>query len=211
MNQLAPRHRGRMAVVVATVILALALAGYAITRPSATSTAAQDTATTPIATAPAAPDDSTAPPGSILNPEAPAPAVQLPPGSALDQQVRRFAEAYFLIEPDDTEVSRRDRVTGLGLAATGALPMLDFSLNSNEREYQRLGIAQRAELDTRTMTADPVNDGSNQLQQVSLPVTVAWFDSSGNQIGSYVVDTVSQWNFDGSTWTMTGFSPEEGG
>lgn len=154
-------------------------------------------------TAPAEPSASTSP--DEVGPVVPSESS----GPSLDSQVKAFTEAYYLILPSDTEVSRRDRVTALNLAAPATLEMLDFTLNSEEVQYQGYGLTQQAVVDTHAVTAHLV-EGADDSYMVTTPVTLNWV-LNDQTAGTDVLYTVSSWQFVGDAWTVTDFSMEGGG
>jgi hypothetical protein len=194
---------GFVALVVLAVLALIAarLAGQADTSASASGGSTSETS---------GGSTGTSTPGEQPLPAPAAPPPAAIPGDSLDIQVKTFVEAYYRIDPGDTDASRRDRVAATGLASAETMQMLDFTLSAQDADYQAYGITQQATVDPPTLATTPV-DGTTDRYLVTVPVKVTWVEKSGRSLATDLRYTVSTWQYTANgTWTLLDFSPEEG-
>lgn len=117
--------------------------------------------------------------------------VEVPP--SLAAQARGFLQSYYLVNPDDTEASRRKRVSEY--VAPAFLPKLPVQINldpgaNQARQQQDLSMRGEVIMDLMSGSAGP----NPQAIVITVPVVTTVSTPDGRSVSANRIDTATVWS-----------------
>lgn len=131
------------------------------------------------------------------------------PYAAITQRANRIVEAYYLLKPDDTEATRRARITAVVSASVMSTP--DFSVGSISCQDQarlKHHLTEKAVL--QPSSVQPIGDGVTYVMNV--PGTVVQYATDGSAFAgsatcpaAWPFTATFQWRKNGNSWQLVNF------